>query len=73
MKLVTLDFCFKKVDPLCWEQKVGKIKENLYMLFSQYSSKTSTSNALKRNINDVFSLSSMQPNLFDGSYLLSSN
>jgi len=28
MKLVTLGFYFEKVDPLCWELKVEKIKKN---------------------------------------------
>jgi len=50
-----------------------KIKEKLYILFSQYSSKTLTSNAQKCTLNDVLSPSSMKPNLFDVSYLLSSN
>ena len=70
---VDQSLCFKKVDHLCWEQKVGKIKEKLYMLFSKYSSKTSTSNVVKCNLSDALSSSSMKPNLFYSSYLLSSN
>jgi len=73
MKLVTLGFFFEKVDPLCWEQKVEKIKDKMYILFSQYSSKTSTSNAQKCSMSDALSSSSTKPNLFDVSYLLSSN
>jgi len=41
MKLVTLGLCFERVDPLCWELKMGKIKGKLYMLFFQYCSKNS--------------------------------
>jgi len=35
MKLETLSFCFKKIDPLTWESKVEKIKGNLYNLFAE--------------------------------------
>ena len=53
MKLKTLGYCYEKIDPLTWEAKLEKIKEKLYKLFSEYCSKSDTSNPLKRKHSDM--------------------
>jgi len=71
IKLETLGFCYERIDPLCWEVKLEKIKEKLYKLFSQYCTKNSTSPVLKRKHSDLSSFAT--PSSFDVSYLLCSN
>ena len=50
MNLETLSFYFEKIDSLTWELKLENIKQNLYKLFAEYSSKglRTSSNTLKR-------------------------
>ncbi|XP_068501166.1 zinc finger BED domain-containing protein DAYSLEEPER-like [Phaseolus vulgaris] len=67
MKLETLSFCFEKIDSLTWELKLENIKQKLYKLFAEYSSKglrATTSNTLKRKQGQSSSPSTSKPSLF---------
>ena len=67
MKLETLSFCFEKIDSLTWELKLENIKQKLYKLFAEYSSKgmrATTSNTLKRKQGQSSSSSTSKPSLF---------
>jgi len=46
MKLETLGFCFGKIDSLTWELKLEKIKEKIYKLFAEYSTKGLTTSSM---------------------------
>jgi len=73
MKLETLGFCFEKIDSLTWELKLEKIKEKIYKLFAEYSTKgftTSSSVQKQKQGQSSFSSSMSKPSLFYVSYLL---
>jgi len=50
IKLETLGFCFEKIDSLTWELKLKRIKEKLYKLFAEYSTKDLTTYQLFKSI-----------------------
>ena len=66
MKIETLSFCFEKIDSLTWKLKLENIKQKLYKLFSEYSSKglTTSSNTLKRKQGKSSSSSTSKPSFF---------
>ncbi|XP_068498276.1 zinc finger BED domain-containing protein RICESLEEPER 2-like [Phaseolus vulgaris] len=67
MKLETLGFCFEKIDSLTWELKLEKIKEKIYKLFAEYSTKgftTSSSVQKQKQGQSSFSSSMSKPSLF---------
>ena len=73
MKLETLRFCFEKIDSLTRELKLEKIKEKLYKLFAEYSTKgftTSSSVQKQKQGHSSFSSSTSKPSIFYVSYLL---
>ncbi|XP_045822991.1 zinc finger BED domain-containing protein RICESLEEPER 2-like isoform X4 [Trifolium pratense] len=64
MKLSTLAYCYSKLDASTCERKLQDVKSKLYMLFDQYSSK-STSSGVHRTIQDQSSSVPLQKSLSD--------
>ncbi|CAL5193007.1 unnamed protein product [Lathyrus oleraceus] len=62
MKLDSLGYCYKMIDPLNWELKLENIKLKLYKLFAEYSSSSSNASSIPATTSSTMSI---EPNQFD--------
>ncbi|CAL5194953.1 unnamed protein product [Lathyrus oleraceus] len=62
MKLDSLGYCYKVIDPLNWELKLENIKLKLYKLFAEYSISSSNASSIPPTTSSTMST---EPSLFD--------
>lgn len=66
MKLDSLGYCYKVIDPLNWELKLENIKLKLYKLFAEYSISSFNASSIPLTTSSTMSTES---SLFDVSFL----